>query len=158
MYRDIDGRQLKRDDPVNIPVRHIGQRHIIPLQKGKPGIVILKVQSLSHPLGHLINKTENALVFAGAVLAHEPVLKRQPQILIIVFDLQLPLLPVAFLHHGHNRLAAYIVFVIKDVLDLMSVYGQKPVSRLQPQLISDGPRIHRLYPVSLCHDLFPFFP
>ena len=157
MHGDIDGGQLEPDDPVNIPVRHIGERHIIPLQKRKPGIIILKIQRLPHPFWHLVNKAENTLVLAGAVLTHEPILKSQPQILVVMLDLQLPLLPIFFFHHHDHGLAAYIVLIIKNIFDLVSIYGQKPVPRLQPQLLPNGPRIHSLYPMPFPHNMIPFF-
>ena len=40
-------------------IGHICKGHIVPLQKGKPGIIILKVQALPHSRRHLVYKTEN---------------------------------------------------------------------------------------------------
>ena len=59
------------DDTINIVVTHIGQRHIIPLQERQSGIVIFKVEGLTHSRRHLVNKAENTLIPAGAILIHE---------------------------------------------------------------------------------------
>ena len=43
-------------------VGHICKSDVIALQKGKPGIIVLKIERLPHPLRELVYKTENALV------------------------------------------------------------------------------------------------
>jgi len=41
--RNIDGRHMITDDPVNIMVTHIRKSNIIPLKEGQPRIIVLKI-------------------------------------------------------------------------------------------------------------------
>ena len=50
------------DHTLNILLAHIGKRNIISLKKGKPRIIILKIQRLTHTWRHLVNKTEHTLI------------------------------------------------------------------------------------------------
>ena len=62
LERNVDRFQMIADHTLNILLTHVGKRHIISLKKGKPGIVILKIQRLTHIRRHLVNKTEHALI------------------------------------------------------------------------------------------------
>ena len=135
MEGNIDRLQMITGDPVNIMVAHICQRHIISLQKRQSWIVIFEIQCFTHPLWHLINKTENALVSAGPVLIHQTLLKGQTQILLIFFFyLKFPLLAVRLLNQNEKILIIDIVMVIKNILDFLTVYRKKPVPRFDAHL------------------------
>jgi len=139
---NIDRSQFKADDPLDIFFLQIRKGHIISLEKGQSGIIILKIQCFPHSRRHLVNKAENALVAAGSVLAHKSVFKRKSQILIIVFNVKLPLFSVSLSHrHKHGR-TVYIVFIIEYILYGISVDRKDTVSRLQLQFFANGTRIY----------------
>lgn len=94
LHRNIDRCQFELDDPLNILILHVGQRHIITLQEGKAGIIILEIKSLSHPLWHLVDETKHTLVMAALVIAHQPIFKGQTQVLIIILDIHFPLFSI----------------------------------------------------------------
>ena len=62
LERNVDRFQMIADHTLNILLTHIGKRNIISLKKGKPGIIILKIQRLTHTWRHLVNKTEHTLI------------------------------------------------------------------------------------------------
>ena len=125
-------------------ILHVGKGHIIALKKGKAGIIILKIKRIPHTRGHLVNKTENTLIGTGLVVAHQTVFKGNAQILVIVFHLQLPLLSIRLLHKKRQRGAVYIIFIIKNIFDLVSVDRQESVPRLKLQCIGYGAGIYGL--------------
>mgnify|MGYP007025233869 CR=1 FL=1 len=57
---------MAEEQNFDILLPHIGQRNIITLQKRQSCIVILKIQGFPHTGRHLVNKTENTFVAAGA--------------------------------------------------------------------------------------------
>ncbi len=139
------------DNPIDIMIRHIGKSHIVALQKGKPGVIILEIQSLPHPFGHLVNKAEDAFVMAAPIFVHQPVLKRNSQILVVLLiHLQQPLLPVRFLHQHLDIIVLYQELVVKDILDLRIVYGQQPVPWRNLQFLRNTARQYAA-------DHMPFF-
>ena len=136
MKRNIYGCQMIIDDPVNIMIAHIGQRHIITLQKGQSGIVILKIQSIPHTRRHLVDKAEHALIPAGTVLIHKAVDKGNSQILFqILFDLQLPFLTIRFSYQHGQVLIICQIMIIKYIFYWFTVNGNKLIPRLDLQLI-----------------------
>ena len=86
-------------NPLHVMITHICQGNIIPLQKGKPRIIVLKIQRFSHSCGHLVYKAEHAFISAGTVLVHQALPELQSQSFVLVlFYLQLPLFSVGFLY------------------------------------------------------------
>ena len=125
------------DNPVNILILHVGQRDIITLKEGKSGIVILEIEGFPHSRRHLVDKAENTLISAGAIIAHQPILKGQAQILVFIFNIQFPLFPI-FLSDDHgNGLIVNSIFIIKNIFDFIAVYGQKHIARFQFKLLRD---------------------
>ena len=43
-------------------IRHIGQSHIVTLEKWEPAVIILEIQGIPHALRHLVYKTEDAFI------------------------------------------------------------------------------------------------
>ena len=64
-------------NPVKFVIAHIGESHIISLEKAEACVIILKIQGVPHSRGHLINKAKNAFVPAGAVGVHQPLVEGQ---------------------------------------------------------------------------------
>ena len=83
LHRDID-RHMHIDNAVHVLIGEIGQRDIAALQKGKPRIVIFKVNGLAHPFRILVNKAEDTMISACFLLIHERRGKAQPQVLILL--------------------------------------------------------------------------
>ncbi len=128
MDGDINGGQLKPDNPVNVLFFHIGKGYIISLEKAEPGIIIFKIEGIPHTRRHLVNKTENTFVAAGSVVAHQTVFKINAQILIVIFNVQFPLFPIRLADdHGHGR-AVYMVLIVKNIFHFLTVNGQQQVS------------------------------
>ena len=158
------------DDPVNVMIRHVGQCDIVSLQKAEPRVIVMKIQGIPHPRRHLINKAEDAAVFTGAVLIHQPALKFQPEILHgVFFDLQFPIL--RFLigksqlkefrgmlsladHNGKDFLTDHIP-VIKNILHLLPVHQKQAVARFDAEFFSNGTGRNLtdlMCAATLCHD------
>ena len=149
---DVDGGQPVTTDSVNIVLRHICQRHIIPLQEGKSGIIILKIQGFSHPRRHLVNKTEDALIMAVPVFIHQTVLKLNAKILVkVLIDLQHPLLPVRLLDQNLNIGILDQKLVVKNILDLRIIYGEYLIARFNFQLLRNAARKNRFHNVFFLH-------
>lgn len=70
MHRDVDGRDLHADDAVDFSLVQVGQRDIVAVQKGKAGVIILKIQRFTQSGRQLVDKTENALIGAAVFFVH----------------------------------------------------------------------------------------
>ena len=144
------------DNPVNIMVAHIGQRHIISLKKRQAGIVIFKIESFPHTRRHLVNKAAHTLVSAGTVFVHQTVFKFQSQILLKLFlYFQLPLFSVWFAHQKFYIFVIYQVMVIKHIFYCFPVNGEQLISRLQFQFPGNT---SFLYPADFMSAIFHFLP
>jgi hypothetical protein len=120
---------------LNVPVLQIGKSYIVAHKEGKPRIVILKIESFAHSLGQLVDKTENTPVVAGAFLIHEISLKLQSYIGVPV--LTYPDFKKNTVS-GQPQVKSVLEnkkSVIKNVFDLMPVYGVKLVPGFDPRLI-----------------------
>mgnify|MGYP000479919929 CR=1 FL=1 len=63
---------------------HVCQCNIISLQEGQTRIVILKIQGIPHALRHLIDKAENTVIAAGAIIVHQTGLEYDTDIFIVI--------------------------------------------------------------------------
>ena len=72
---NIDRLHTVFDDPIDVVVGHICQSDVIALQKGKPGVIVFKIERLPHSLWKLVYKAENAFVAAGTVIVHKTAFK-----------------------------------------------------------------------------------
>ena len=153
---NVDGLQAESDDPLQIMPAHVGQGHIVSLEEGQPGIVVFKIERIPHPRRHLVDKTEDALISAGTVLVHQPLLKFHSQVFVTLFlNLQLPLLAVRLLDQQYKLLFLYIVAVIKYILDLLPVHCQQLIPRLDSHLPGNAALLYGTDPVLMCHMLSP---
>ena len=101
LHGDID-RHMHFDDAVNILVGEVGQRDIAALQKGEPGIVILEIDRIPHPLRILVDEAENAVIAAGALFVHER--SREAEAGVLIFALaQADLLLGAVPQEAHGQ-------------------------------------------------------
>lgn len=48
VHRNVDRRQLKINDTLDVMLFHVGQRHIVSLEEGKTGIIVLKIEGFPH--------------------------------------------------------------------------------------------------------------
>ena len=72
---------MQINDPLGLPVREIGQGNIVAHKKREAGVVIFKIEGVSHSLRELIHEAKNTLVGTGAGTVHEIGLKIEPHIL-----------------------------------------------------------------------------
>ena len=156
---NIDRGQVILDNPVHILLRHVGEGHIISLQKRKPGIIVFKVQRFPHPLRHLVNKTENTFIGTGAVIIHQTIVKGHSQIFfIILVYFQQPFFTGGLRNqHLHIFLFNHIL-VVKNILHRLSIDFQQPVSRLNSHFLSDSAFFHSLDQMAFfLHEFFLLF-
>ena len=130
MDRNVDRCQFKINDTLDVVLLHIGQGHIVSLQEREAGGIVLEIKCFPHARRHLVDETENALVAAGLVITHKSILKGNTQILVLIFDLQLPLLSVCPFHQHDHAFTVYIIFIIKDIFYFISVDREQAVARL----------------------------
>ena len=124
LHRNIDRRKLHLDNTVHIFLLHIRQGNIIALQERQTGIIIFKIQGLTHSRRHLVDKTKNTLVAAGTVVAHQTIFKFYAKVIIILFlDLQKPFFPVRLADQHFYILILDHVTIIKNVLYFLVVYS-----------------------------------
>ena len=155
MKRNVNRLQMVFDNPFHIMVTHVCQRNIISLQKGKSGVIILKIQGFSHALRHLVNKAEHTFISAGTVLIHQPLRKCKSQVfLIILFYLKLPFFPIRFLNEQCKLFVIYIEMIIKYVLYHIFIYRNQLVPGLYSKLRCNTSRFDCLYNMFLFHNFF----
>ena len=126
------------DDPVDIGILHIGERHIIhiiSLQKTEPRVIVLKIKRFPHPFRHLVDEAENTTVAAVAVIIHERALELYSEIFPGLFlDLKQRLLPV-FLPDQHIDLfVIHEIPIVKDIFDRCPVHGNEVHARQNTHL------------------------
>ena len=85
LYGNVDRFHTILDDTFHIGIFQVGQCHIVALQKGQSGIIILKVDRGPHPFGILVDKTEDAFIPAGMTFIHQAFVKMDPQFLVFLF-------------------------------------------------------------------------
>lgn len=74
-------------DTVNIRIRQVGERDIVPEEEGKPAVVVLEVEAFAHAGGHLVDEAEDALVFAGVLFVHQVGLEIEADVVVLrLFD------------------------------------------------------------------------
>src|SRR5688500_16625355 len=81
MNADVQRRQPLRLGPLELLLAHVGQRHVVTVQKAEAEVVVHQVQRLAHAFRHLVNEAENALVVAGMDLVRELKSEHKPPIL-----------------------------------------------------------------------------
>ena len=138
LHGDIDRGQVEADDPLDILILHICQGDVVSLKERKSGVVVLKVERLTHSRRHLVDKAEDALIGAGLIVTHKSVFKGKSQILTAALDLKFPLFSVCLPHDHHETLGIRHIVVVKDIFQLFPVYGKQHISRFQFQLFRDG--------------------
>src|SRR5581483_185205 len=140
---DVERRKLLFLDARPLLRREIGQRDVVAVHEGEAEIVVYEVERLPHLFGHLVNKAEDALVFAGVDLIAQVKLKRKAGVLVLA--LAYPRgkrLPVALQDQAQARLGG-IETVVQDVEDGPAVDLAQQVAGAH-----SGPlrRAARLYP------------
>ena len=155
VYRHVDGADVHFDNPGNLVLAEIGQGDIISKEEGKPGIVVLKIQALPHPLGKLVNKAENALVPAGMLPVHEIGFKFQAQRLILPFaDMNLALFPLCIGNCQDQAGIRLIEPEIQNIHNGIAVNGHQGLPGLNAGQICRAAGMHLLN--EHCHGLAPF--
>ena len=140
MKGDIDGGEMIPAYSVNIMLRHIRQRHIITLQEGESGVIILEIQSFPHIRRHLVYKAENTLIPAAPVRIHKPGLKFDSQILVeVLLNLQKPLFSVSFLNQDLNIGILNQKLIVKYIFDFLLIDRQQQISCFDFQFFGNAP-------------------
>ena len=158
LKRDVNGRHVIFDDALHIHIRHVGERYIISLQKGKPGIVVLKIERRTHSRGHLVNKAENTLIRAGTVIVHQSVFKNDTKVFfIILINLQQPFFTGGFRHQNLHIFILGQILIVEHVLYCLPIYLEEPVPGFYFHFLRNAARfnpgnqmsffLHRLSPV-----------
>ena len=88
MHGNIDRADVHFEDSLDLPVCDIGKRDIIAEQEGKSGIIVFKIQAFAHSFRELVDKAEDAFIFAVPLPVHEIGFEFQPQ--VFVFALAQP--------------------------------------------------------------------
>ena len=128
--RHIDGGDAQVDDPLDLPLGEVGQGEVIPHEKAEPGVVVLEVQALPHPLGHLVHKAENAVVGAGAGTVHEIGLKLQAQVLaLLLADMHSAAAAVRLLERQGQPRIIGVEFIVQHVHHRLAVDFQQCLAR-----------------------------
>ena len=130
MDRNIDGADVQLDNPLDIPVLQVGQGDVVAEEEGHAGIIVLEVEGGAHPLGHLVNKAEDAVVFAAVLLVHQVGFKGQTQLLILLLADMIGFRLAGGsqgiqLQEGVNHIKA----IIQDIVYLIAVDAEKELAR-----------------------------
>ena len=126
----IDGGDAQVDDPLDLPLGEVGQGEVIPHEKAEPRVVILEIQALPHPLGHLVHKAENAVVSAGAGPVHEIGLKLQAQVLaLLLADMHSAAAAVRLLERQDQPWIIGVKFIVQHVHHRLAVDLQQCLAR-----------------------------
>ena len=135
MNRDIDRRNMHLDDAVDIRVGHISQRNVVSVKEGKAGVVVLKIQALSQPLGKLVDKAKDAFVSAGLLFIHQRSFKIKPDIIVLsLFDPCKISLAVSLYLNAHVGIGQ-VKPIVKHVVYFISIDRYKSVADLNARAI-----------------------
>ena len=141
LKRNVHRLHMIINDTVDIVIGHIGQGDIISLQKRKPGIIVFKIERITHTLWHLINKTEDTFVVAGTIIIHQTIFKFDPDIIFIFFFyLKLPFFPVRFAYQKFYIFIVHQIMIVQNIFDLFPSHGKKLVSRFDFQFFCNTSR------------------
>ena len=131
------------DNFLQIMFAHIGKCQIISLKERKTGIIILKVKSIPHAFGQLVDKAEHALISAGTVIIHQTVFKFHSQIVFIFFfNLQFPLFAIRLADHNEHFFFIHQVPIVKDIFRFLSVDRYQHITRFDLHLLGNAARSH----------------
>ena len=155
MKGNINRLQMILYNPVNIMITHICQRDVISLQEGESGIIIFKIKCLSHSFRHLVDEAEHTFISAGTILVHQPLLKLDAQIfLIVLLNLQLPLFSVRLLDQKYKFFVIYKIMVIKNILYFLVIDTDQAVPRLHAKFPRNTSVLHGTDNMSMFHIVF----
>ena len=87
---------------------------------------------------------------AGTVIVHQTIFKRNSKVLIILFiNLKKPFLAGRFLYQHFDIFLLCQILIIKNILDLCTVYFHKDITCLNLKLLSDTSRRHTLHDMQM---------
>ena len=128
---DVDGADVQVDDPLDFPLRQVGQGDVVAQQEAQPGIVILEIQGGAHAGRHLIHEAEHAVVGAGAHFVHQVGVEVQPQILPLrLAQRQGALLSVRRFQLNVRHGVVAVKPVVQHVHDGVAVDGQQLLAHM----------------------------
>ena len=138
MNRDVYGADVHFYNTVNLVVGNIGEGDIVAKKEGHTGVVILKIKSVAHTLGHLVDKAKYTLVFAAALLIHQVGIKLKTDVVVfILFDNSLFHLAVA-LKGNFKTLFAHKETIIKHILNFVAVDSIDNIPCFYALFVSQG--------------------
>ena len=156
VYRDKDGADVHLEDAVDLTVGEVGQRDIVAEQKGKPLVIVFKVQRFPHAGRQLVDKAEHAVVRAAVFFVPEVGLEIAAERLILpFFYLQGTALAVLAEFQRKTRRRC-IELVVQRVAQRVAVDGQQRAARVQAQRLRRRSLVHRCDTQS--HGGPPFLP
>ena len=121
------------DNPLDVTFLEVGEGGVIAKQKGHSGIVILKVKALAHPRRCLVDKAEDAGVFAAHLTVHQIGFKLQSQIVVLVFfHHDCAQLFFLITQQDFQMLVGHIKPVIEHIGDCVSVDADQGISLVYP--------------------------
>ena len=127
MDGDIDGADAQVDDPLDLPWGEVGEGDIVAHEEAEPGIVILEVEGIPAPGGHLVHEAEQTVVGAWPRLVHEVGLEVESQLRRLrLFD---PHRPSGALRGLQHQLGVPVVAeeaVVQHVLHGVAADGDEP--------------------------------
>ena len=127
-------------------VAQIGEGDIVSEQEREPVIVIFKVDALSHSLGILVDKAEDAVVAAASLLIHEVGLKLQPKIVVFPLDYILGIFFTVTGEQQRKLLRRHEKAVVQNVVYLFVAYLKKQVAGQNTQFFGNRAFFNSGYP------------
>ena len=110
-------------DSVNVLFFEVREGHVVPEKEAEAGIVVFKIEGLAHVGRHLVDKTEDALIFAAMLLVHKVGFKVKTQLVILrLFDGHHTVLAVKTDYFDFKTFVNHIEPVVQNVLYVISVY------------------------------------
>jgi len=119
-----------------IGLTHVGQGDEVPLEKGKPIIVVLEVKRVAHAFWQLVYEAEDA--FVGAMLLaieHEFVESKPEAGIVVVAENNLYSFSGGPLDYKARLRGANMVLVIYYVANMVTVYGDQEIPWTDSRLV-----------------------
>ena len=146
VHRHIDGADAHLQDAVHFPVVNVRERNVVAEQEREPVVIILKVEGFPHPLGQLVDKAEDTLVPAGALLVHQIGGKLQAQRGVLGLD-QLQLIGLSPSCQAQAQLPLRLEKpVIQHVHNVVAIDAHKHIPRLDARPRGPAARLHAVDP------------
>ena len=146
VHGDVERREPEVDDALDLAVRQIGQRDVVPVEEGQPVVVVLDVEALPQTGRQLMDEAEHALVGARRDLGRRGRLALEAEVpppLALEDDRARTAAPIDV---DREMLLAGLHVEVDEVAQLLPVHPEEPVARTQPGPRGQTLRIDRQHP------------